>query len=213
MDSGGKLLYLASGSESRQRLLTEAQIPFRVIGHQCDERAVEAELDEGEDVRVVVRHLAVCKARHADFTAVAGTGPIFLLSADTMISGKSGHIFGKPQDYDHAVEMIKMMRDGADISTGFCCQRLLNVSGKWEIAEEFVDVISAYFQLAMPDHLIPYYLAHDPEFTHKAGGLAVEEFGAQFTRRIEGSYSTILGLPMVEVREALEKLGFFEMNS
>lgn len=210
MDCGDRVLYLASGSTSRQQLLTEAKIPFLVIGHDCDERVAEAELAGNARLEDVVSHLAVCKARHADLAAIKQQSEAFILAADTMIAGREGQIFGKPRDYDHAVEMIRAMRDGAVITTGFCCQRLKLGTNTWIVDREIVRFVTARFELALPDQLISYYLAHDPEFTHKAGGLAVEEFGAQFTRRIEGSYTTILGLPMAEVRETLEELGFFK---
>ncbi|MCX5922118.1 MAG: Maf family protein [Candidatus Dependentiae bacterium] len=41
--------------------------------------------------------------------------------------------------------------------------------------------------------------------------IAIEEFGAQFLKVIHGSYLTIVGLPLFELREALEELDFFDL--
>lgn len=49
-----------------------------------------------------------------------------------------------------------------------------------------------------------------PFVYNSAGALFVEGFGAQFVKEVNGSYSAIIGLPMFEVREALEQIGFFD---
>ena len=42
----------------------------------------------------------------------------------------------------------------------------------------------------------------------KAGGYAVQGRAAAFIRRIEGSYSGVMGLPLFETAEALARIGF-----
>ena len=60
----------------------------------------------------------------------------------------------------------------------------------------------------MPDNWIDIYLEKTP-YLDVSGGMAIEKYGNQFLKTVQGSYSTIIGLPLFEVREALEKLGFF----
>jgi len=60
----------------------------------------------------------------------------------------------------------------------------------------------------MPDKWIDFYL--DRSFAGRcAGGVAIKEFGAQFVKNIRGSHSAIIGLPMCELREALQEVGFY----
>ena len=89
--------------------------------------------------------------------------------------------------------------------TGFCCRRLVNGAVEAEVS----GAVGCQVELDLTDEHIKTYLAGQPEFTCIAGALAVEEFGAQFIRTYNGSYTAVLGLPMAEVRDALEELGFF----
>ena len=41
----------------------------------------------------------------------------------------------------------------------------------------------------------------------KAGAYGIQGFGAFMIKGIEGSYTNVVGLPLVEVLEALNKLG------
>ena len=63
----------------------------------------------------------------------------------------------------------------------------------------------------MPDVWIEKYLNSFERYDQVSGGISVEGYGAQFLQTVDGSYSAILGLPMYELRLALEKLGFYEI--
>ncbi len=208
MSKNKNTLLLASASQSRQRLLTEARIPFKVIEHQCDERAVQ----QPGTVEEIVQHLAFCKASMAVLPTavlppVAVDEPVFVLAADTFISDSQGNLYGKQSTYDAAVATLRTLnREGARVTSGFCCQRRVNN----QVVEQIAGAVGSRVELDLSDAHIATYLAGRPDFMHIAGALAVEEFGAQFVRAIHGSYTAVLGLPMVEVREALEQLGFFE---
>jgi predicted house-cleaning NTP pyrophosphatase (Maf/HAM1 superfamily) len=40
------------------------------------------------------------------------------------------------------------------------------------------------------------------------GAGRIEDFGENFLKSVNGSYTTILGLPMFELRRALKEIGF-----
>ena len=42
-----------------------------------------------------------------------------------------------------------------------------------------------------------------------SNAIAIEGCGGQFLQWVRGSYTTIVGLPMFELREALEEIGFY----
>jgi len=54
--------------------------------------------------------------------------------------------------------------------------------------------------------LIDAYLASDEPWD-KAGGYAIQGLGGALVRRIDGSYSNVVGLPLCETRELLEEAG------
>ncbi len=200
------ILYLGSKSASRQMLLQESRIPFTIVGQDADETVCDWALPLPQ----LVLSIALHKMQHAVLPPGTMDGDIcFVLTADTMSHDKSGNINGKPVDRADAVAKIKSARDGSFLCTGFCLDKKIWRQGKWEIVERITDVVSADFLYYISDEWIDYYLDNTP-FLDVSGAMAVEHFGNQFLKKVNGSYSTIIGLPLFEVRTGLEKLEFFE---
>jgi len=132
----------------------------------------------------------------------------FVLTADTMSHDKMGTVHAKPVDRADAIEKIKATRQGSFLCTAYCLDKKVWRSGKWELQERVADVVSAEFIFYISDEWIDTYLEKTP-FLNVSGGIAVEQYGNQFLKTVSGSYSTIIGLPLFELRESLEKLGFF----
>ena len=61
----------------------------------------------------------------------------------------------------------------------------------------------------IPQHWRESYYTHHPHALQAAGGFAIEGYGMQFVQSVNGSITTIIGLPLYELRQALETLGFF----
>ena len=121
-----------------------------------------------------------------------------VLSADTIVC-LAENVFEKPKNDEHAFDILRIL------------------SGKWH------EVISAW-SLCTPSHRtvghciskvrfrplsdieIHSYIATG-EGRDKAGGYGIQGKGAALIDRIEGSYSNIVGLPLAEVLDGLEKWG------
>ena len=58
---------------------------------------------------------------------------------------------------------------------------------------------------------LEWYVNSDEPYD-KAGGYAVQEKGGLFARRIRGSYSNVIGLPVSEVFEVLKEIGAIRFN-
>lgn len=199
------VLYFGSKSQSRRMLLEESQIPFVVVDQDAD----ESQCDWGLSLPQLVLSIALYKMQHVILPNGERDGDVcFVLTADTMSHDKRGVIHGKPVDRADAIAKIKATREGSVLCTAFCLDRKVWRSGKWEIAERIADVVSAEFLFEISDEWLDIYLEKTP-FLDVSGGVAVEKFGNQFLKTVQGSYSTIIGLPLFEVRQALEKLGFF----
>jgi|SRR4030095_586921 len=199
------ILYFGSKSQSRRMLLEESHIPFVIINQDAD----ESQCDWGLPLPQLVLSIALYKMQHVIVPDGTHEGDVcFVLTADTMSHDKMGVIHGKPVDRADAVEKIKTARQGSFLCTAFCLDKKVWQSGAWVLVERIADVVSAEFLYIISDEWIDIYLEKTP-FLDVSGAIAVEKFGNQFLKTVHGSYSTIIGLPLFEVRQALEKLGFF----
>lgn len=199
------ILYFGSKSQPRKMLLEEAKIPFIVV----EQDANETHCDWSLPLPQLVLSIALYKMQHVIIPSGKEENDIcFVLTADTMSHDKTGKIHGKPKDRDDAIAKIKAARDGSLLCTAFCIDKKIWRDGKWEIEERVADIVSSEFLYYIPDEWIDYYLENTP-YLDVSGAIAVEKFGNQFLKKVNGSYSTIIGLPLFEVRQALDKLGFF----
>lgn len=200
------ILLLASNSKSRKNLLTKSGIPFLEIGHAADEDAVEKTLTLNEQVAAI----ASLKMNHAQLPKGQEGQIVFVLTADTMGQDKAGVIHGKPKDYADAVAKIKALSTLQEYTTatGFCVTKQIYNNGAWQVVETISDVISATYQFSIPEQWVEKYIAQGSVLTC-SGAIEIEGYGQQFLKTVNGSYSTIEGLPLFELRQALEVIGFF----
>ena len=205
MQQGSNRLLLASKSESRQKLLQEIGITFEVIGQEADEAAC----DWGMPVDRLVRAIALSKMKHACVPSGDTVGEIvFVLTADTLTRDSGGKVQGKPQTQNEAVAMIRSARGGSFVCTSFCLDRRVWDGKVWQVDKRIQREARARMEFVMPDAWIETYIARS-SVLQKSNAIAIEGFGGQFLQTINGSFSTIVGLPLFELRQALEELGFF----
>jgi predicted house-cleaning NTP pyrophosphatase (Maf/HAM1 superfamily) len=84
------ILYLASGSAGRKKLLQDAQIPFELAFHSADETAC----DLSQPIDVVVKSLALLKMKHVALPYGYEGQIIFVLTADTLTLSHTGELMG-----------------------------------------------------------------------------------------------------------------------
>lgn len=199
-------LYLASQSASRKELLDAAQIPFVVLPQSADEKACDWNQPLGELVCVIARHkmdnLVLPKK-------ASNQQEIFVLTADTLSQDRDGTLQGKPVDRADARTKIIAARAGSQLATAFCLDRYAWQNNDWQRIMRIERCVYASYFFDVPDQWIDIYLERSMGLV-ASNAIAVEGYGAQFLRMVEGSYSTIVGLPMFELRQALEEIGFFE---
>ncbi len=211
-----KTLYLASSSRSRQVLLQEAHIPFTVTGHGADEDAPDRSLP----FEKLLQEIARLKMEHALLPEGTEGQEIYVLCADSMGYDAQGTVHGKPKDREDAIAKIKALGEKSFTATAFCLDKKVfrggrltkpeaKTGGAWECIERVERVVGARYRFVIPDEWLDQYLEHSWAMT-ASGAVAVEFYGAQFLEWIDGSYSAVMGLPMFELRQALEHLGFFD---
>lgn len=200
------ILLLASSSQSRQQLLKESLIPFKVIEQTADEELCDHTLPLDQLVMCVAKF----KMEHVIMPEGTQEGQVaFVLTADTLSQDKSGAINKKPVDRADAWRKIQAARNGNKLSTAFCLEKRTWQNDQWRTMDRVDRTVSAEYRYDIPDQEIDYYL--DNSLGLKASGaIAAEGFGLQYLEYLHGSYSTIIGLPLYELRQALHQQGFFE---
>ena len=184
-------LILASASPRRRYLLKQAGIQFEVIPSTVDETGMTAAAPENH-----VRALAEAKA--AD---IARAHPqAWVIGADTVVVIE-GRLLGKPADTDQARRMLnRLSGQRHHVYTGyaiFCLTRDRHISATVTTEVEFKSL--------SPDE-IEWYLQTGEPFD-KAGAYAIQGIGTFLVRRINGSYTSVVGLPVCEVIEVLIREG------
>jgi septum formation protein len=181
-------LFLASRSPRRRELLEQAGIRFRVHVPREDELAApkfRGRVRAAAIVEQIARakaHAAVKELRELDVK----TG--LVLAADTLVFFRE-HVLGKPKDADDARRTLRRL------------------SGNWHEVYTGVTAIRTrvrFFRLK-PDW-IEWYLATGEPFD-KAGSYGCQGYGAALVREYRGSYTNVVGLPLGESLELLEKTG------
>lgn len=195
-------------------LLKQASIPFEL----AEQEANEADCDWGLPLQQLVESIALHKIKHVILPDGKSKDDIsFVLTADTLGLDGNGNICGKPIDKEDAIKKIKSYRNGARTGTAFCLDKRKWSGSSWELDKRIVKFVEAQYIFDVPDHWIERYfeLSIDAgiNYMNVSGAVAIEEFGAQFLKSLNGSYTAVVGLPMYELREALDELEFFNLNN
>ena len=131
--------------------------------------------------------------------AVAARRPgALVLGADTDVV-LDDEILGKPRDRDHAVATLQRL-------AGRTHQVISAVALVQDAREATcLTVTTVEFGAIKPAQAQAYWETGEP--ADKAGGYAIQGLAARFVRRIEGSYSGVVGLPLFETAELLAEFG------
>lgn len=190
-------IILASQSPRRRYLLERAGVRFSVIPSKFDESAVS--ISPPDDY---VRSLATEKARD-----IARSYPdSWVIGADTAVV-VGNRVLGKPASAAEARDMLLRLSGRThQVLTGFCvCRR--------SDAKLFADTVCTDVQIkTLASTEIDWYIQTGEPFD-KAGAYAIQGIGTFLVKRINGSYTNVVGLPVCEVIEILirEKvIGFDE---
>jgi nucleoside triphosphate pyrophosphatase len=179
---------LASASPRRRALLKQIGLP--------PDRIVAADIDEtprpGELPRDLARRLAREKA------CAAAEPAALVLAADTVVAcGR--RILPKTESEDQARACLALLSGRAhQVITG------LALCSNKDLAERFVTTRVRFKRLTARE--IDAYVASG-EWEGKAGGYAIQGRAGKFVLSINGSYSSVVGLPLYETAALLESAG------
>jgi septum formation protein len=186
-------IVLASASPRRRELLSSLGLRFTVVASRTHETLLAGESPQEHVVR-----LSRDKAREvAERPGVPGR---WFIGSDTVVV-RDGIILGKPEDPAEAAAMLR------------------SLSGRWHqvwsgyaIFDRHAGctlsgaVVTRVRFKELTEREIAGYIATGEPFD-KAGAYAIQGIGAFMVPAIEGSYTSVVGLPLCEVVDALEQLG------
>ena len=181
-------LYLASASPRRRELLALLDYPFAVLSVDVEEQRQPQELPE-----VYVQRLAREKSQ-AGWLACQGEKPV--LGADTIVVFQQ-EVLEKPQDFVDAQRILQLLSGNTHtvmtavaLSSQHGCEVIL-VNSQVTFRELSQDDIDRYWQSGEP--------------ADKAGAYGIQGIGGKFVCHLNGSYSAVVGLPLLETDQLLHK--------
>lgn len=181
-------LILASGSPRRKLLLEEAGLVFRI----CTSSLEEPQPEKSEAPKAYAERMALLKAldvadKHSNST---------VLAADTIVvAGKK--VLGKPANEAEALTMLQMLAGQShQVITG-CC--VIPPSPNSPVV--FSTQTTVTMRDSTEDELAAYIATREP--MDKAGAYAIQGVGGFMVESITGSYSNVVGLPLVEMIDVL----------
>jgi septum formation protein len=188
------LLYLASSSPRRRELLAQIGLPHLCLPQFIDESVLPAEAPA-----VYVERLAREKALRALEDPDYFFDQLPVLAADTTVV-QDGEILGKPADAVQGRVMLRRLSDSThEVLTGIA------VATRGGLLESRVVSTRVSFRALDEHEVLGYWASGEPR--DKAGAYAIQGRGAMFVRHIEGSYSSVVGLPLFETMEILADFG------
>ncbi|MBE7376086.1 Maf family protein [Pseudomonas lopnurensis] len=184
-------LFLASASPRRRELLTQIGAPFSLLDVSVDETPSPAESPEA-----YVERIARAKAQAGLVRLGSRKGCV--LGADTSVV-LDQRILGKPVDRADGLAMLaalsgrvhRVMTAVALASRTTCDVRVV--------------VSEVCFRPIGEAEAEAYWASGEPH--DKAGGYAIQGWGAVFVSQLRGSYSAVVGLPLCETAQLLDAFG------
>ncbi len=187
-------IILASQSPRRKELLALIVPKFEII--VSDE---EETFNNTLSLEEQVTEIAYIKAKNVyDKTK----GDRIIIGSDTIVT-KNGKIYGKPKDRNHAKEMIKELITGDKVHkiiTGLSV--LIEENG---ILKEYktYDTVNVYLK-DMTDEEIEKWI-DTGNAMDKAGAYGIQNEFCVHVEKIEGNYTSVLGLPIHKVYDIIKE--------
>lgn len=186
-------LILASGSQRRRDLLNMCGYEFAVIPCGAEEDVKEA------DPARLVEKLALKKAAsvYASLDEKRRASAV-VLGSDTVVV-LDGSVIGKPADEAEAFEILK--RESGRMNTVYTGLAVVAQSG-YTVDHDAAEV---FFNELTDDEIRAYIATGDP--MDKAGAYGIQGRFSMFIRGVNGSYFTVVGLPVHKAYRMLASYG------
>lgn len=185
-------IILASKSPRRKELMDLLNVDYDVLVSNADET-----LEEGLSMEEQSKKLALVKAK-AVFEQTSGDR--IVIGADTLVY-KDDKKYGKPGNVETAIKMLNELKN----ATHQVCTGIAILVQKGDNYSEIVDYSTTSIHIKdMTSAEIQDWIDTGKTFD-KAGAYAIQEEFAKFIDRIDGNYSSVVGLPIDKVYDVIKK--------
>ena len=189
-DGGLPEIVLASASPRRTALLDRLHLPHSVDPSDIDESFRADESAGSRVARLAVEKAEAVRRRHPHAWVIGGDTEVVL----------DGVSLGKPVDAEDARRMLGRLSGRAHLV-------LSAVALVRPSARPDVDVVSTRVHMRpLEGTTIDRYVATG-EPLDKAGAYAIQGFGSTLVDRIDGDYTSVVGLPVGALVRLLERAG------
>ena len=171
-------IQLASKSPRRAELLAQIGVPYKVV---------DIDIPEVHEVGETPEDYVARLAREKALAGLAASPGLPTLGADTIVV-KGEHILEKPHDMEDCCAMLSQLSDSEHkvMTAVTICQN--------QKIHQALSVTRVVFNAISRAQAERYWATGEP--VDKAGSYAIQGYGAVFVKRIEGSFSGVVGLPL-----------------
>jgi septum formation protein len=161
-------------------------VSFRALAVDICEAPMENESPETYTAR-----LALEKANAG--LALAGSDSVVLGADTTVVQG--GQMLGKPTDKEDAARMLQSLSASS--------HKVISAVALVDSNQQFQRLCetTVWFRTISEAEILRYWQTGEPR--DKAGGYGIQGKGAVFVEKISGSYSNVVGLPLLETCQLL----------
>ena len=190
-----KKIILASKSIDRSEIFKRAGIPFDVFVTNINEEKFKTKFSNAVEL---VKELAKAKMLFTQNELMKKKIDAIIIAADTIVVLK-GEIIGKAYNEEEAFKILKkLVGESHKLITGIAITEIQNP----KIIIESDTTIVEFLQLS--DEEIWQYIKSN-EWKGRAGAYSIRDKASLFIRKINGSSSNVIGLPMHKLYEILKK--------
>lgn len=180
---------LASASPRRKELLSGLVEEFEIVPSRANED-IDGKIPPNELVKTLARRKAEEVASRPE------NEEKIVIGSDTVVAFE-GNVLGKPRDREDAFAMLTALSGKRhEVYTGVCfaCRK----GDEWKIWTA-VDETAVYFETLTSEAVTAYIDSGSP--MDKAGAYGIQDGG--LVKKIEGSYTNVVGFPIELVKKML----------
>jgi septum formation protein len=190
-------IILASKSEVRKKILSDNKIACRVVPSNVDEDSIkESLLEEKATPTIISKNLAELKANKISQKFINE----IVIGADSVID-LGGEIISKPNDRIEALEILKKLNGKTHQLVSSVC-----ISKGGSMIWNYTDKASLTMKKMSSLELETYLKKISDEALYAYNVYQIEGEGKSLFSKIEGDENTIMGLPVKQIKEYLNKL-------
>lgn len=198
-----RTLWLASRSPRRREILEQLGIQIELLIAQAPQAAEALEhLHLGENPLDYVARVTRLKMEQAIAAMKRQQLNGWVLTADTTVE-LNGQVLGKPENASQALQMLEQLQNTVHQVHTSVAVAYIHANRADEPVRQATQSSQVEFD-HIPTEFAKAYVDAGTPFD-KAGGYGIQSEIGQFVRRISGSYSGIMGLPVFETSMLLRQ--------